>query len=115
MHARKLGGAESALVLYSCAMLLVFHLQALTASLLEPVKVHNFSLLNHKNENVLKPDFDRRRLSDSSATKILTLQFNAEEMHFEFEFQRNYHIFAPDVTIKMSGHVRLHCRASNRL
>ena len=96
-------------------MLLVFNLLALTASLLDSVTVRNFSLLNHKKENVLQPEFDRRRLSDSSPTHTLTLQFNVAATHFEFEFRRSYHIFATDATIKISGHVCLYRRASVRL
>ena len=92
-------------------MLSVFHISVLTASMLESVAVRNFSLLNQKKENVLQPDFDRRRLSDSFATRSLTLQFDAVEKHFEFEFQRSRSIFARGTTIKISGRVRLYCRA----
>ena len=70
----------------------------------ESITVRTFSLITDKGENVLREDFDRRRLTDSFDR--LALKFHAFEKQFEFKLERSYPIFAPEATIKMTGSVR---------
>ena len=88
-------------------MSLVLLFFGLMAGLPDFITVRNFSLVTDKGESVLRPDFDRRRLSDSLSTRRLTLKFTVDQKRFEFEFQKSYPIFAPDATIKISGQVQL--------
>ena len=70
----------------------------------ESVTVSTFSLITDKGENVLRENFDRRRLTDSFDR--LALKFHAFEKQFEFKLERSYPIFAPEATVKMTGSVR---------
>ena len=64
--------------------------------------LHNFSLVTSTGENVLRTDFERRRLEDYAVDR-LKLKFFAVEKTFEFEFQRSNPIFASGSTIKVTG------------
>ena len=91
-------------------MLLVLHVLGLTATFPDSVTVRNFSFVTDEGDNVLAPNFDRRRLSDrfaasSSLARRLTLKFSAAEHHFEFEFHKSYPIFADDATVRIVGQV----------
>ena len=72
----------------------------------EPIAVRMFSLMTGKGENVLHEGFDRRRLADSFDR--LTLNFQALEKQFEFEFEPSFPIFKPGATIKIAGRVSEH-------
>ena len=77
---------------------------ASTRSPHESITVHTFSLITDKGENVLREEFDRRRLTDSFDQ--LSLKFKAFEKQFEFKLARSNPIFTPEATIKMTGNVR---------
>lgn len=91
-------------------MLLLLHVVGFTASFL--ITVRNFSLVTDEGENVLQSNFDRRRLGDRIGTRRLSFKFSALEKHFEFTLTKSYPIFAPDLTIKISGRVSLNQRTS---
>ena len=87
-------------------MLSALHIVGFTASLL--ITVRNFSLVTDEGENVLQPNFDRRRLGDNVGTRRLTFKFNTLEKQFEFALSKSHPIFAPGATIRISGRVSLH-------
>ena len=73
----------------------------------ESIVVRDFSLVTDKGERVLRPDRDRRRMSDSLAARRLTLTFVLEQKRFKFEFQKSDRIFAPNTTVSIIGQVRV--------
>ena len=78
----------------------------ITSTPQDSISVRIFSLVTHNGENVLHEGFDRRQLGDKDDK--LSLQFQAVDKQFEFDFHRSYPIFAPNATIKITGSVREH-------
>ena len=76
----------------------------------DPITVRKFSLIKtDTGENVLNKKINRQHLRQQhehrSSIDHLTLEFDVDDKHFKFNFQRSYPIFAHD-TIKMTGLVR---------